>query len=73
MEEQQARRLASEWIAAFNSHDLDTILDHYEDDIVLTSPAAARLLKDPAGTVRGKAALRSYFAKGSSRIPGPSL
>ncbi len=69
MEEQQARRLASEWIAAFNSHDLDTILDHYEADVVLTSPVAAHLFDDPAGTVRGKAALRAYFAKGLAAYP----
>ena len=41
-----AREFAREWIEAWNSHDLDTILSHYADGVVLTSPAAARLLKN---------------------------
>jgi len=60
---------AHEWIAAWNSHDLDAILSHYADDVVLTSPVAARLLNDPSGTVRGKAALRSYFQRGIAAYP----
>ena len=60
---------AREWIAAWNSHDLDSILSHYADDVVLTSPVAAKLLNDPLGTVRGKAALRSYFQRGLEAFP----
>lgn len=53
---------AVEWVAAWNRHDLDAILAHYADGVVFTSPFAARLTGDPAGTVRGKEALRAYFA-----------
>ncbi len=69
MDEIQARQLATDWIQAWNSHDLDRILAHYEDDVVLTSPVAARLLGDPTGNVRGKAALGAYFARGLEYYP----
>ena len=58
-----------DWIESWNSHDLDRIMEHYTDDVILTSPVAARLLNDPDGTVRGKPALRAYFAKGLAFYP----
>jgi len=61
--------LATDWIDSWNSHDLDRIMEHYSDEVALTSPVAARLLNDPEGTVRGKAALRAYFAKGLAFYP----
>ena len=65
----QAQGLAQHWIQAWNSHDLDAIMSHYSEDVVLVSPVAAKLLGDPAGTVKGKAALRSYFQKGLEFYP----
>ncbi len=64
-----ASGFARDWIADWNSHDLDAILSHYADEVVLTSPVAARLLNDPSGNVRGKAALRSYFQRGLEAYP----
>jgi len=62
-------RFAREWIAAWNSHDLDAILSHYAEEVILISPVAARLLDDPSGTVSGAAALRSYFQRGLEAYP----
>lgn len=42
-----AMKLANEWVAAWNAHDLERILAHYEEFVELTSPAAARLLGRP--------------------------
>jgi predicted ester cyclase len=67
--EAEARQFARDWIDAWNSHDLDAILSHYAPDAVLVSPAAARLLQDPSGTVAGKEALRSYFKRGLEAFP----
>lgn len=64
-----AKEFAREWIAAWNSHNLDAILAHYHPDVVLTSPVAAKLLGNPSGIVRGKAALRDYFARGLQAYP----
>ena len=60
---------AQDWIAAWNSHDLDRILSHYAPKVVLTSPAAAKLLNDPSGTVAGLPALRDYFQRGLDAFP----
>jgi hypothetical protein len=63
-----ARSFAAEWIAAWNSHDLEVILTHYAEDVELRSPVAQRLLQGD-GTVRGKAALRDYFELGLKAYP----
>ena len=66
---ERAEALAEEWIAAWNAHDLDAILQHYADDVVFTSPFVARLLGAGQDTVRGKAALRDYFARALAAYP----
>jgi hypothetical protein len=68
-DESSANAFAHAWVQAWNSHDLEEILSHYTDDVTLVSPTAAALLGDPAGEVRGKAALRAYFAKGLAVYP----
>ncbi len=67
--EQWAKEFAAHWVDAWTSHDLDAIMSHYEDDVVLVSPVAAKILNDPSGTVRGKPALRAYFKKGLEVYP----
>ena len=69
MTEDEARSFAADWIEAWNSHDLDRIMTHYAEDLVLVSPIAAQLLNDPAGMVRGKDSLREYFQKGLNAFP----
>jgi ketosteroid isomerase-like protein len=66
---EQAHELSEHWIQAWNSHDLDEIMSHYAEDVVLVSPIAATILSDPSGTVRGKKALRDYFQKGLEVYP----
>ncbi len=69
MTKEEAWKLANEWAAAWNAHDLDAILAHYEDGIELTSPAAAQLLGRADGKVVGKANLRAYFQRGLEAYP----
>ena len=69
MTRDEAWRLAKDWVAAWNAHDLDLIVTHYEENIVLTSPVAARLLGSPDGTVTGTANLRAYFQRGLEAYP----
>ncbi len=69
IDEQKARSLAAHWTESWNNHDLDSIMSHYADDVVLISPVAARILGDPAGAVSGKAALRAYFKRGLEVYP----
>ena len=69
MTKEEAWKLANEWVAAWNAHDLDLIMAHYEDGVELTSPVAARLLGKPDGKVVGKANLRAYFQRGLEAFP----
>lgn len=59
-----AWQTAEDWCAAWNRRDLDAVMAHYADDVVLTSPVAVIRLGLADGTVRGKAAVRDYFAIG---------
>jgi len=65
----EARNLAGLWVAAWNAHDLDQIMTHYEDAVELTSPVAAQLLGAPDGKVVGKATVRAYFGRGLEAYP----
>jgi predicted ester cyclase len=65
----EAWKLANHWVAAWNAHDLDLIMTHYEDAIELTSPVAAQLLGTSDGKVVGKANLRAYFQRGLEAYP----
>lgn len=62
------REFAQQWVQAWNSHDIDRILDHYDDDVTLTSPVALRLLGGD-GSVRGKPTLKDYFLRGLNAYP----
>ena len=69
METGFAVRFADEWIAAWNSHDLERVLAHYEDDFEMSSPVIIALAGEPSGKLRGKAAVGTYWAKALQKIP----
>ncbi len=69
MTRDEAWKFANHWVAAWNAHDLELILEHYEDAVELTSPVAAQLLGTPDGKVVGKANLRAYFQRGLEAYP----
>ncbi len=69
MTRDEAWKLANHWMAAWNAHDLDLIMTHYDDAIELTSPVAAQLLGTADGKVIGKANLRAYFQRGLEAYP----
>lgn len=60
---------ADAWVRAWNAHDIDAILDHFHDDVLFTSPVAARVVPDSGGVVRGKAALRDYWTAALAQHP----
>jgi ketosteroid isomerase-like protein len=69
MDIEQARAFADHWLRAWNAHDLDGVLSHFSDDAEFTSPIAAQLLPETGGVLRGKQAIRDYWALGLERIP----
>jgi ketosteroid isomerase-like protein len=69
MDHATAQKFADGWAQAWNAHDLEEVLGHFADDVVFSSPAAAQLISGSDGVVRGKSALRAYWAEGLRRIP----
>jgi len=64
-----AKRFAAEWIAAWNAHDVDEILSHYDEDFEMSSPVIVQLQADPTGILRGKSAVRAYWSNALQQIP----
>jgi hypothetical protein len=64
MTKEEAWKFARGWIAAWNAHDLESILAHYDDAVELTSPVAIEVLGAPDGGVSGKTNLKTYFERG---------
>lgn len=60
---------AEEWIAAWNSHDLDRILTHYAEDVEITTPMIKMALGIDNGTLKGKANVADYWSKALQRLP----
>jgi hypothetical protein len=68
MEHSAAQEFADRWVAAWNAHDLDALMTHFADDVTFRSPVAVQVIGGD-GVLRGKAALRAYWAEGLRRIP----
>lgn len=69
IEEPWAKEFAAEWIAAWNSHDLERILSHYTDDFEMSSPLIIQLMNESSGTLKGKEQIRRYWQKGLENNP----
>jgi predicted ester cyclase len=65
----EAWTLANHWASAWNAHDLDQIMTHYEEEVELTSPVAMQLLGAQQGKVFGRENLRAYFERGLAAYP----
>jgi ketosteroid isomerase-like protein len=62
--------LAPEWIAAWNSHDLDRVMAFYTDDFEMSSPHIVTIVGEPSGRLHGKPAIRAYWEKALGLYPG---
>jgi ketosteroid isomerase-like protein len=61
--------LGRNWIAAWNSHDLERVLALYADDTEMTSDRIPAFGFDASGTLRGTANLRMYWGKALQLLP----
>ena len=64
-----AEAFARDWCDAWNAHDVDAVLAHFHDDVVFTSPVAARVVPESGGVVRGKDALWRYWTAALAAYP----
>ena len=69
IEQHTAYTFTEQWVSAWNAHDLDKILSHYTDDIIMESPMAMKFMPETNGVVTGKNDLRAYWSVGLQRIP----
>ena len=61
--------LGREWIAAWNSHDLERVLSLYAADSEMTSDKIPVFGFDPSGTLRGKDKIRAYWGTALKQLP----
>jgi ketosteroid isomerase-like protein len=61
--------LGRQWIAAWNSRDLERVLALYAEDSEMTSDRIPALGFDASGTLRGKDGLRAYWGAALQRLP----
>jgi hypothetical protein len=69
MDDAGAKRFVDEWAQDWNNHDLEGLLSHFSDDVLWTSPVAAKVVEGSGGVLRGKVALRAYYAEGLRLTP----
>jgi ketosteroid isomerase-like protein len=61
--------LGRDWIAAWNSHDLERVFALYAEDAEMTSDRIPAFGFDASATLRGKDKLRAYWSKGLQLLP----
>ena len=69
MDLEKANQFAEAWIHAWNSHDLDAILDHYADEVAFYSPFIPLLKFNTEGVITSKTDLKRYFEIGLRSYP----
>jgi ketosteroid isomerase-like protein len=63
------KKFAEEWIAAWNSHDIDRILSHYSDDFEITTPMIKVAMGLELGTLKGKGNVKKYWEQAFKKVP----
>ena len=67
--EESANKFAHDWINSWNSHDLDRVMSHYDEDVEYYSSFVAKLLGKTSGKLYGKGNVRNYLQKGLDAYP----
>jgi len=63
-------KFAAEWIEAWNSHDIECIMAHYDESLKFSSSKLAKLIPSSGGELNSKEAVRSYWVKALAAQPG---
>jgi ketosteroid isomerase-like protein len=64
-----AEEFANDWIEGWNAHDLDRVLARYADEFEMTSPLIVQRFGIADGKLKGKKAVRRYWAQGLATTP----
>jgi len=63
------QNFAKSWLEAWNSHDVERVLDHYADDFVMISPTTKEISTKTEGILIGKSELRDLCRKTFNEVP----
>ncbi|PKN20567.1 MAG: nuclear transport factor 2 family protein [Deltaproteobacteria bacterium HGW-Deltaproteobacteria-6] len=63
------KEFVSEWIEAWNSHDIERIMAHYDESLKFSSPKLAKLIPGSGGKLNSKQAVRAYWVKALAAQP----
>ncbi len=63
-----AKAFAQKWINSWNSHDLTDILQHYSEDIEVTTPMIKMATGVESGTLKGKDKVAAYWGKALEKL-----
>ncbi len=61
--------IAKKWLNAFNEHNLDQLIDLYDDNAIHFSPKLKLHHPETKGEITGKAALRAWWLDAFERLP----
>ncbi|MHC4552981.1 MAG: nuclear transport factor 2 family protein [Planctomycetota bacterium] len=65
----KAQNYAQNWIAAWNGHDIDAIMDFYADSLRHVTPKLTMLFGAASHKIEDKKELRDYFEAALKRSP----
>ncbi|MGZ3902362.1 MAG: nuclear transport factor 2 family protein [Bacteroidia bacterium] len=66
---EKANRFALDWIQSWNKHNLNSILEHYSEDVEFYSPFIPLLKFNETGRINSKSDLAKYFKIGLDAYP----
>ena len=69
MNKEFAEKFGEEWIAAWNSQNIDRVLSRYAEDFEMMAPVTRKLGNEPDGILKGKNALRDHWSKALAANP----
>ncbi|TWI77912.1 SnoaL-like protein [Lacibacter cauensis] len=64
-----AKAFATAWIDAWNSHSIENILAHYENNVLFYSPMIPLLQFNEQGFITNRTELKKYFETGLRTYP----
>ncbi|OHU30750.1 YybH family protein [Mycobacteroides franklinii] len=62
-------KFSRDWFAAWNAHDIEAVLEHFDEDAVFTSAYGAQIAPETGGVFSGKQAIRAYWTDALARNP----
>lgn len=66
---EQNKQIALKWFEAFNTHDLEKLLNLYDENAEHFSPKLKIRMPETHGLIKGKEALRTWWKDAFERLP----